>query len=303
MSGAGFTFGLRSSESVLASPRLSASPHLSPPDFVLPSATRPTVQQSGQFGFSRSISVTPLLFQSDLLVVSNISARKSLNQNVSSEAHESTVLLESHRLGHSDLASRSSHFGSIIRADSALVNFISQMKSSSSYPPGSLSFVASDVLKATLTFWSTRSDRAPAESSHRPVSRSLVTSASHGAAATVTFIPPGWNSIWDSVTTFSALGAPVGAQSSQLGPTLGLIFGVLAAILLLLAGFIIWFLRRRWRTTYETVLESSVGSLFSGDLSLTGDETLGFYEHPESSSVDQSVDFGDQASELELGHD
>jgi epidermal growth factor receptor substrate 15 len=302
LSKAGFEFGHRPSESVLASCRLGRSNQLSPSGFALVSGTRPIVQQSGRFGFSRSISVSGLISPSALVVVSRILDRNSLSHYVSNEA-ESTVFMESRRLGHSDLTSRLSYFGSIIRADSALVNLISRMKSLSSYRHGSFPFVVSDVLKATLSFLSTRSDRPDAESSGHSVSRALVTSASGGAAATVSFGGSCWNSISDSVTVSSTLSESGGAQGSQRASTLGMILGIFGAILfllLLVACCIICFVWKRRRTTDQSELSVSPNGIPFDTNEFQMDEMFGFYENPESSPADSFADFIDESYQAKV---
>jgi hypothetical protein len=165
------------------------------------------------------------------------------------------------------------------------------------------------VLKATLSFLSTRSDRPAADSSRHSVSRVLVTSVSGGAAATVSFGVSDLNSISHSFTVSSDLSASAGAQGSRPASIFGLFLAVLAAILflflLLFACYIICFVWKRRRTTDESQIDYPIEAQFNGDNLLidyygSDNEMFVFYENPESSSVDPFIDFVDEASEATM---
>jgi hypothetical protein len=294
-SNAAVEFGFRSSVSVLESRRLGRS------RFTLLNGTGPVVQLSGQFSFSRSISVSRFLSRSDLLAINSILDRNSSNHYMSNEAAESTMFMESLRFGHSDLAGRSSNFGSITRADCSLGNRISQMKSSSSYPRASFPFVTSGVLKATLSLLLTLLDHRAADSSRHSGSQSLVTSASGGGAATVSFGASGWNSTSDSFTVSSALSASAGAQGSRVGSIWQVLFAVLAVFLflLLVSGCIICLLWKRRRSTDQSDLDYPLETEarcddFLMEDSDSNDSLLGTYENPDSSSVNRFTDSSDE---------
>jgi hypothetical protein len=285
LSEADFEFGLRSSESVLESGRPGRSNHLSPSGFALLSGAGPIVQPSGRFRFSCSLSVSRQLSPSDLLVISGILDRNSLKHSESPEAADSTVLVESFRHRHSDLALRSSRFGSLIRADSSFVNLSCQVESSPSYPRVSLPFVASDVLRSTFRFVSLGGD--------------LVMSAPGRAAATVSFGASDWNSISDSFSVSSALSEPADAHGSRLASIVGLIFAVLAAILflLLLGCCVIWLVRKRRQTTDESDMDYAI-EIEDKEVYLpmedceSNDDMFATFENPESSGngLSDSVD-------------